>query len=66
MVVLYTNHCPKCGIVRAKLEAKKIEFCLVDDITVLISKGFDNMPVLEVDGVVMTNMLDINEWINKH
>lgn len=66
MIVLYTTKtCPKCGIVKAKLENKKIEYTCIDDETVLEEKGYDLLPVLEVDGVVMKNMLDINAWINK-
>ena len=66
MIVLYTTKtCPKCGIVKTKLDNKKIEYTLVDDETILLEKGYDWLPVLEADGVVMNNMLDINAWINK-
>lgn len=65
MIVLYSNHCPKCDIIRDKLNAKKIEYTLVDDETILTDKGFDFMPVLEVDGVLLTSMMDINNYINK-
>lgn len=66
MTVLYTTKtCPKCGIVKTKLDNKKIEYTLVDDETILLEKGYDWLPVLEADGVVMNNMLDINAWINK-
>ena len=66
MIVLYTTKtCPKCGIVKTKLDDKKIKYTLVEDETVLSEKGYDWLPVLEADGVVMTNMLDINAWLNK-
>lgn len=66
MIVLYTTKtCPKCGIVKSKLDKNKIEYTLVDDETILTEKGYDWLPVLEVDDVVMKNMLDINAWINK-
>lgn len=66
MVVLYSNHCPKCNIIMDKLNAKKIKYTLVDDEKTLIDKGFDFMPVLEVDGTLMTSMMEINDYINKH
>ena len=53
MIVLYSNHCPACGIIQAKLDAKNIPFTLVDDEKILVEKGFDFMPVLEVDGKQM-------------
>ena len=66
MIVLYTTKtCPKCGIVKSKLENKKIEYTLINDESILEEKGYDLLPVLEVDGVVMKSMLDINDWINK-
>ena len=66
MVVLYTTKmCPKCGIVKAKLETNKIEYTVIDDEAILEQKGYDRVPVLEVDDVVMNNLLDINAWINK-
>ena len=66
MTVLYTTKtCPKCSIIRAKLENKKIEYTLINDESILEEKGYDLLPVLEADGVVMKSMLDINDWINK-
>lgn len=66
MIVLYTTKlCPKCGIVKAKLENKHIEYTVINDPNVLEEKGYLSVPVLEVDGVIMNSMLDINEWINK-
>lgn len=66
MIVLYSNHCPKCNIVKSKLEAKNIEYELVDDTEWLAENGFDQMPVLEVDGNKMFSMIDINNYINTH
>ena len=65
MVVLYSNHCPRCEIIKDKLNNKKIKYTLVDDESILLSKGFDFMPVLEVDGVIIESMTQINDYINK-
>lgn len=66
MIVLYSNHCPKCDIVKAKLDAKKIEYTLVDDLEWLSNNGFDLMPILEVDGKKISSMIEINNFINKN
>jgi hypothetical protein len=50
MIKLYTNHCRKCEILTAKLKEKNVDFEVEDNETVLVSLGFDFMPVLEVDG----------------
>jgi len=63
-VILYSTHCPKCNILTKKLNDKKIKFEEVNDVDVMISKGFMSMPMLEVDGTVM-NFLNANQWINE-
>lgn len=50
MIVLYSNHCPACNVLKAKLDSKNIEYTIVDDEETLTANGFDFMPVLEVDG----------------
>lgn len=66
MIVLYTTKtCPKCSVVKTKLENKKITYSLVDDEAILEEKGYNLLPVLEVDDVVMKSMIEINDWINK-
>ena len=66
MIVLYTTKtCPKCGIVKKKLDNKKIEYTLVDDESILVSKGYDLLPVMEVDGKVINSMIEINNFIEQ-
>lgn len=59
-MTLYSNGCPKCNILKGKMEEKKIDFVVVDDQAILDEKGFRSMPNLEVDGQVM----NFNEAIN--
>lgn len=63
MIILYSNHCPKCDIVKEKLDEKKIDYKIVDDIEWLTENGFNDMPVLEVNGVRFTRMIEMNEFI---
>lgn len=63
-VVLYTTHCPKCMVLEKKLASKNISYEEVADTDLMISKGFDMMPVLEVDGNVM-DFKKANTWINE-
>ena len=64
MVVLYSNHCPRCNIIKAKLETAKINYKLVDDPEQLEKLGYDFMPVLEVDGEKFTSMIQMNAAID--
>jgi len=61
MTILYTNNCPKCKILKQKLDQKNISYDVCEDIDEMISKGFKSMPMLEVDGKIMT-FLNAVEW----
>lgn len=49
-ITLYTTHCPKCTILQKKLEAKNIQFNVVQDVQVMKEKKIMSVPVLQVDG----------------
>lgn len=63
MVILYSTYCPKCKILEKKLNDAKIEYTICDNKELMIQKGFDFMPVLEVDGQVM-NFGEAVKWAN--
>ena len=53
-VIFYSTHCPQCMVLEKKLKSKKIEYEEVNDVNLMIKKGFLTSPLLEVDGKVMT------------
>nr|WP_270249272.1 hypothetical protein [Coprococcus catus] len=63
-VVLYTTHCPKCSVLEKKLSAKNINYSEVTDEEIMAKKGFDAVPILEVDGITM-DFKAANTWINE-
>lgn len=64
-VILYsTTTCPKCNILKAKLDEKKVGYTVVDDVDTLISKNIMSVPVLEVDGITM-DFITANKWANE-
>ena len=62
-LVLYTTHCPKCKVIESKLNAKKIEFDIVDNKSILLKMGIVSVPVLEADGKKMS-FLEANKYVN--
>lgn len=62
-VVFYTIDCPKCRVLESKLKAKKVDFEECRDIEIMQEKGFENAPMLEVDGIVMS-FGEAVKWIN--
>lgn len=61
-VVLYSTHCPKCRVLEAKLKQKGINYQEINDVTIMQEKGFDFVPVLEIDGLVY-GFKEAVEWI---
>lgn len=49
-VILYTTHCPKCMVIEKKLQQKNIPFELCEDLEELINRGFQQAPILYIDG----------------
>lgn len=65
MVILYTNNCPKCRVLKEKLDSKNIQYEIFDDVEEMIKRGFSHMPMLEVDG----NVMDFKKaiiWVEKY
>lgn len=53
MITLYSTHCPKCNALAKQLNKNNIEFKVIDDKDVMIAKGFQSAPKLEVDGEIL-------------
>lgn len=60
MLKLYSTGCPKCKVLKSKLDSKQIEYTIIEDIEVMKNKGFNSLPVLEVDGT----MYEFKEAVN--
>lgn len=52
-LVLYSNDCPRCSVLKTKLENSKLDFKISNDMQKLIDMGFSTVPVLEANGVFM-------------
>lgn len=51
-IILYEHGCPRCKVLKMKLDQKGVKYETVNDIEVMKAKGFIEAPKLEVDGVV--------------
>lgn len=63
-IILYEHGCPRCKILRSKLDQKDISYVIVSDIEVMQSLGFKEAPKLEVDGVIM-DFKQAVDWIKE-
>ena len=62
-VILYSTHCPKCNVLESKLKQKGIQFDEINDVDIMVKKGFMAAPVLEVDGKAMPFTQAVS-WVN--
>ncbi len=52
-VKLYSTGCPMCKVLKSKLDAKGVLYDYIEDINVMMSKGFLSAPQLEIDDTVL-------------
>lgn len=63
-IVLHSTHCPKCNVLKTKLEQKNIEFKENNDVKLMMQKGFTSAPMLEIDNVIY-DFKEAVEWIGE-
>lgn len=64
-ITLYTTDCPKCNVLKSKLQNKNIEFTENNAVDEMLALGITQAPVLSVDG----ELLDFKSaviWVNNN
>lgn len=65
-IILYkTPTCPKCKVLKKKLEDKGIEFAENEDIDEMLSMGIMNAPTLSVNGELLDFMSAL-DWVKNY
>lgn len=64
MVVFYTTGCPKCGVLKKKLDAKGIKYEENNSVMEMLSLGITQVPVLKVEDKLF-EFSEANNWINQ-
>jgi len=65
-VILHSTGCPKCKVLKLKLDKKNIAYTENHDIDIedMKNRGFMSMPILQVDDEYM-DFSNANNWINQ-
>lgn len=63
MVTFYTTHCPKCNVLKTKLDEKNVFYKTVEDVDVMQEKGFTSAPILEIDNKIL-DFVNAIKWVN--
>jgi glutaredoxin len=61
-IILYSTNCPMCKLLEQKLKAKNIQYSTIKDENIMLAKGFEHAPVLEVEGKDMY-MGEAMKWL---
>lgn len=63
-IILYTTQCPKCNILKLKLDEKGIIYHEVEDVEIMKDLGISAVPVLSVNGVLKEFKAAV-DWVNQ-
>ena len=63
-VILYSTECPRCEMLKSKLNEKKIEYETVSDVEKMLSIGIFTVPYLELDGELL-DFRDAFKWASE-
>lgn len=62
-IILYSTGCPKCAVLKEKLDSKKINYEEISDVGIMQEKGIMSVPVLMVDDK-RYDFASANDYIN--
>ncbi len=65
MIILYSTGCPLCKVLKKKLDKKGIEYMEITDKDVMISMGFERVPMLDT-GKELLEFVEANSWIENY
>ncbi len=64
MITLYSTGCPRCTVLKKKLEEKGVTYATVTDIDEMMDLGIQSVPVLVADDKVM-QFTEAIQWVNE-
>ena len=64
-VVLYSTGCPRCKVLRQKLDSKGISYTVNSSVEEMLALGISQVPILSVDGELLPFTKAI-EWVNQN
>lgn len=65
MIKFYSNDCPKCRVLKAKLDDKNIQYKKIDNIDLMLEKNIETLPVLELESGVIMDFSSAIKWVNQ-
>lgn len=63
-IIFYTTGCPKCSVLKKKLDMAHMEYEVCRDTDIMSQKGLMSAPALEVDNRIM-NFKEAVDWLKE-
>ena len=63
MVTMYSTGCPRCEVLKKRLEQKGIEFEINNSVERMLSLGINDVPVLDVEGKLLP-FAEAVKWVS--
>lgn len=64
-IIFYTTHCPKCKVLKAKLDNLNIDYVTQDDINIMENIGMTTAPMLQIENNLLTFSQAI-KWLKEY
>lgn len=62
-IILYTTGCSRCVLVKQMLDAHNVQYDEINDGEIIISKGLEQVPSLEIDGKIIEDYAGVLIWL---
>lgn len=64
-IVLYSTGCPKCNVLKDKLNSKDVQYKENNSVSDMLALGIVQAPTLSIDGE-MLDFFKANDWVNSY
>lgn len=64
MITLYSTDCPRCRVLKKKMDTAGIKYEINSNVDEMLQKGMTSAPMLEVDNVLF-DFKGAVDWINR-
>lgn len=64
MITVFSTGCVNCRSLMAELDKNAIKYNIVSDVNKMLALGFDEIPMVDIDGHIM-NRREAIKWIKE-
>lgn len=66
MIIFYTTDCPKCKILKTKMDAISLEYNVCNDVNKMLQLGMQSAPALQIDDGTILDFGQSIKWLKEN